>query len=109
VITLVAIVLAVFVLPLPWGILAVVGGATVDALETLVFLRWSQRRRAMVGAEALVGRVAVAETGLAPHGRVRLDGELWSAVSEEPVGPGVGVVVESVDGLTLRVRPASGE
>jgi membrane-bound serine protease (ClpP class) len=103
VITAVAIVLAIFVLPQPWGIVAVGGGATVDVLQTVAFLRWSQRRRASVGPETLVGRRAVAVTALAPRGQVRLEGELWAAVSDEPVESGDEVVVERVEGLTLVV------
>jgi membrane-bound serine protease (ClpP class) len=106
VITLVAIVLAVLVLPQPWGIAAVVAGATVDLAQTVVYLRWSQRRHASVGVEALVGRRAVAVTRLDPSGQVRLDGELWSAVSDEPVDPGAEIVVSGVEGIRLRVRRA---
>jgi membrane protein implicated in regulation of membrane protease activity len=106
VITLIAIVLAVLVLPQPWGILAVVGGATIDLLETLVFLRWSQRRRASVGAETLVGRSAVAVSALSPAGQVRLDGELWAATSDRPIEAGEHVVVRHVDGLNLVVERA---
>jgi membrane-bound serine protease (ClpP class) len=107
VITLIAIVLAVFVLPQPWGILAVLGGATIDALETLAFLRWSQRRRASVGAETLVGRTAIAVSALSPRGQVRLDGELWAATSDGLVDTGDDVVIRRVDGLTLVVERAS--
>jgi membrane protein implicated in regulation of membrane protease activity len=103
-ITLVAIVLAVFVLPQPWGLVAVAGGVTIDIAQNLALLRWSQRRRASVGAEALVGRRAVAVTALDPRGQVRLDGELWSAVSEEPLDHGREVVVRRVEGLTLVVE-----
>ena len=106
-ITLVAIVLAIFVLPQPWGFLAVVGGAAIDLAETFVYMRWSRRRRASVGAEALVGRSALAVTPLSPRGQVRLDGELWAAVSDGPVDAGDDVVVQRVEGLTLVVeRPA---
>ena len=106
-ITVVALLLAVFVLPQPWGLLAVAGGATIDVLETVLFLRWSQRRRSSVGAETLVGRRAVAVTSLDPRGQVRLDGELWSAESDEPIDSGDEVVISGVEGLILRVRPAS--
>jgi len=105
VITAAAIVLAIFVLPQPWGIAAVVAGATVDVAQTFAFLRWSQRRRAAVGAEALVGRHAVVVARLDPSGQVRLDGELWAAVSDAEVERGDEVVVDGVEGITLRVRP----
>ncbi len=57
--------------------------------------------------EDLVGADAVAQQPLSPRGYVKLRGELWRAElvgSNAPVSPGESVVVESVDGLTLRVR-----
>jgi membrane-bound serine protease (ClpP class) len=105
VITVVAILLAIFVLPQPWGIGAVLVGATVDLAETVVYVRWSQRRRAGVGREALIGRTAVAVSALDPGGQVKLDGELWAALSEVRVENGGTVVVQAIDGLTLVVEP----
>ena len=48
-------------------------------------------------------------TALEPRGRVKVDGELWSAVSDsgEPIGEGVEVIVADVDGLTLKVFEVS--
>lgn len=105
-ITAIAILLAIFVLPQPWGIGAVLVGATVDVAETVVYVRWSQRRRAGVGREALIGRTAVAVSALDPVGQVKLDGELWAARSDARVENGGTVVVRAVDGLTLVVEPA---
>jgi membrane-bound serine protease (ClpP class) len=93
------ILLAIFVLPSPWGIVAVVAGGTLDIAESLVLLRWSRRRRAVTGAEALIGRTGVVETAT----QVRIVGELWEARSERPLVPGEEVVVRAVDGLTLLV------
>ena len=107
-ITAIAILLAIFVLPQPWGIVAVALGATIDFGETLFFwARW-RRRRARVGVETLVGRTAVVVSRLAPDGRVKVDGELWSACSETPVETGAEVVIGGVDGLTLVVEPVRG-
>jgi membrane-bound serine protease (ClpP class) len=60
------------------------------------------------GSLTLVGRTAVVRTRLQPRGQVYLHGELWQAEAAggEDVGPGREVVVESVEGLTLRVAPA---
>jgi membrane-bound serine protease (ClpP class) len=107
VVTAVAILLAVFVLPQPWGIAAVVVGAAIDLGETAFFLRWSQRRRARVGVETLVGRTGIAVSPLAPTGQVKVDGELWVARTEQGVERGSAVVVREVDGLTLVVEPAA--
>jgi membrane-bound serine protease (ClpP class) len=55
--------------------------------------------------------VAIVRAVPAPVGQVQLDGALWRARLwdfEEgvPVAEGSAVVVESLDGLTLTVRPA---
>ncbi len=104
--TLTAILLAVFVLPAPWNVLAVVAAGMVDVAETVVFVRWSKRRRAVVGAETLVGRRATVVRALTPRGQVRLDGEVWEARSPVDVLPGDDVVVTALDGLVLEVEPA---
>ncbi len=97
------ILLAVFVLPSPWGIVAVVAGGTLDVAESLVLLRWSRRRRAATGAEALVGRTAVVATPCRPVGQVRVAGERWAARSAGGADPGDEVVVRGVEGLTLLI------
>jgi membrane-bound serine protease (ClpP class) len=65
----------------------------------------SQMRRPVTGAEAMVGNIAVAKTDLAPRGKVLLHGEIWDAVSEEPIREGDEAEVKAVEGLTLTVRP----
>jgi len=55
----------------------------------------------------LLGKRAVAQETLGPRGYVKLRGELWLAelaAKDAPVPAGETVIVESVDGLTLRVR-----
>ncbi len=94
-----AILLAIFVVPWPWGLIVVVVGGLLDIAESVVLMRWSRRRRAATGAEAFVGRHAVVVTPT----QVRIAGELWEARSEDPLVPGENVVVRHVDGLTLFV------
>jgi membrane protein implicated in regulation of membrane protease activity len=94
-----AILLAIFVLPSPWGLVAVIVGGLIDIAESLALLRWSKRRKSTVGVEALVGQRAVVS---APT-QVRVAGEIWEARSERPLVPGEEVVVRAVDGLTLVV------
>ena len=100
-----AILLAIFVLPFPWGIVAVVSGGLLDIGESLVLLKWSRRRRAATGAEALVGQRAVVSSPT----QVRIAGELWQARSPELLVPGEEVEVKGVDALTLDVSPLSRE
>jgi membrane protein implicated in regulation of membrane protease activity len=105
VLTIIAILLALTVLPSPWGIVAVIVGFAIDAAETTFFVRWSKRRRATVGVETLVGRTAVVVRALSPRGQVKLDGEVWEARAGGDVAPGVEVVVTGIDGLVLVVEP----
>jgi membrane protein implicated in regulation of membrane protease activity len=62
-------------------------------------MRWSRRRRAATGAEALIGQRAIVATPT----QVRIAGELWAARSGDVLVPGEEVVVRGVEGLTLLV------
>jgi membrane-bound serine protease (ClpP class) len=97
------ILLAVFVVPWPWGIATIVAGGVLDIAESLALVRWSHRRRAVTGVEALIGRVAKVVTVCRPEGQVRISGELWKARSSAGADPGDEVVVRGVDELTLLV------
>lgn len=104
---LIGILLAVFVLPQPWGLVAIAVGAALDIAETGAFLWWSGRRKALVGVEALVGKRGVAMGDLRPEGQVRVSGEIWKARCVGGCDAGAEVVVSDVDGLTLLVEASS--
>jgi membrane protein implicated in regulation of membrane protease activity len=100
----VALALAILVLDEPWNWVVVGLGATWELAETTLLVRWSQRRRSVVGAEALVGQRAVVAADCMPVGQVRVAGELWQARCEAGAGVGNEVVVRAVEGLTLVVE-----
>lgn len=102
----VGLLLALFVLDEPWSWAAVALGACWEIAETVLLVRWSQRRRAAVGAEALVGRRAFVAADCMPEGQVRVAGELWRARCAGRASAGDEVVVREVEGLTLVVEPA---
>ncbi|HEU4725058.1 MAG TPA: nodulation protein NfeD [Candidatus Eisenbacteria bacterium] len=91
--------------------LVVVGtavGATILFFAFVVGAAWrAQRTRATTGWEGLVGERGEAVTALAPKGKVFVHGEYWNAESGEVIDTGAPVIVERVDGMTLRVRKAS--
>lgn len=87
-------------------ILSVTLTTGVLVLIAIRFAVQAQRLKAQTGREELIGRHAVARGPLTPSGLVFLEGELWTAESTAPVPEGADVVVEQVDGLKLRVRPA---
>ena len=98
-----AILLAIFVLPSPWGIVAVVAGGLTDIAESLVLLKWSRRRRPATGVEVLIGKTAVVSSPT----QVRVAGEIWEARSADPLVVGEEVEVAAVDGLRLQVSRRS--
>ena len=65
----------------------------------------ARRNKIVTGEQGLIGEIGVAQTTLAPAGKVFVHGELWDAVSTVPVPAGERIVVRQVDGLTLRVDP----
>jgi membrane-bound ClpP family serine protease len=93
------------VLPTPWGIAAILVGMAIEIGEAAFWIRLSRRFRPTVGVEALIGAEGVAASDCRPDGSVRVRGELWGAVCADGVSAGDPIVVESVSGLTLRVRP----
>jgi membrane-bound ClpP family serine protease len=101
-----AVLLAIFVLPRPWGVVAMVVAGVIEVAESGALVWWTRRRKARVGIETLVGRTAVAMSEVASSGQVRIDGEIWGARSDASVARGEEVVVTAVDGLTLVVEPA---
>ena len=84
----VAVALALFVLPRPWGLVAVIAAAIVELGETWFWVRFSQRRRIQAGAETLIGARAEVVSPCRPTGQVRLVGELWQARCEAGAEPG---------------------
>jgi membrane-bound serine protease (ClpP class) len=66
----------------------------------------ARRNKVVTGEQGLIGEIGIAQTALAPAGKVFVHGELWDAVSTVPVSEGERIVVRQVDGLTLSVDPA---
>jgi membrane-bound serine protease (ClpP class) len=106
VLLLIALLLAVFVLPSPWGLVAVAVGAILEIAEATFFIWYSKRRQSAVGVDSLVGKKGVAIDALWPEGQVKIRGEIWKARCRGGCDPGAAVVVRRVDGLVLEVEPA---
>jgi membrane protein implicated in regulation of membrane protease activity len=102
-----SILLAIFFVPGAWDVPIVAAGAAVEATEGILWFRWSRRRRAAVGTEALTGEAAVVTERCDPDGRVKIKGELWRArtTTAEPIDAGTSVRVLAVEDLTLLVEP----
>ena len=79
-----AVVLAIFVLPSPWGLIAIILSGIYELGQTVLTIRWSQRRRARVGAEALAGKTARVVERCAPMGKVAVGGGNWKRAARKP-------------------------
>lgn len=98
------------------AVVAIVGLCVAAAAVSLLALARgrilrSTSGRPRTGREALVGHLGVVRSIGGPQAQVFVDGSLWRAEPSpihEPAGlhEGERVVVESVNGLTLRVRSA---
>jgi membrane-bound serine protease (ClpP class) len=87
-------------------ILSVVLGFTAIAAFLVRLALASQRAAPVTGVEGLIGETGHTVESIAPGtpGRVRVHGEVWNAVSNEPIASGDRVTVTNVNGLTLTVR-----
>lgn len=91
----------------PWVAIAIsvgFGGITVFLVRLAVRAR---RRKALVGADALVGAHAVAIEQLTPEGHIVVEGEIWLAVADAPIEKGTDLRVVSHEQNLLRVVPDS--
>jgi membrane protein implicated in regulation of membrane protease activity len=100
----IAVILAVFVVPSPWGIVLVGVAAMVEIGETFFWIWLSQRHRVKMGAETLIGARAEVVTPCRPEGQVRIQGELWRARCDGGADPGDSVRVVERSGLTLFIE-----
>jgi membrane-bound serine protease (ClpP class) len=67
------------------------------------------RRQAVVtGPDHLLGARAEVEVMRGDRAFVRLDGELWQALSDQPLAPHDTVTVDAIDGVVLRVSKDGG-
>jgi membrane protein implicated in regulation of membrane protease activity len=65
----------------------------------------AQRRRPVMGKRAMIGDQAVVVKVEEGNTEVECEGEIWRAVSVHTLQPGQQVIIEAIDGLTLRVAP----
>jgi membrane protein implicated in regulation of membrane protease activity len=95
---------AILFLVLPWWVAL---PACLPLLGLLLFTyskgRQALRWRPATGEEGMIGDRAVVTSAQKDHLEVRYHGEIWRAVSSQPLHAGQTVLIEDIDGLTLRV------
>jgi membrane-bound serine protease (ClpP class) len=92
---------------------ALIGGvATAGALIALLIVMYftrARRKPVVTGAEQLLKEPAVAMADFDNTGPVRIRGEIWNAMTRQPVKNGQRLRVIRVQGLTLEVEPEEHE
>jgi len=68
----------------------------------------SQVSKPTTGSKGLIGEIGIVKQALIPEGKVFVHGELWNAISTEPIEENVKVRVLNVDRLILEVEPVGG-
>ena len=100
-----AILLAILVLPSPWGWLLVAAGVVFEVVETAFWFRLSRRWRIKAGPETIIGETGEVLVPCLPDGQVKLAGEIWAARCAAGARTGDRVRVTGRDGLVLVVEP----
>lgn len=62
-----------------------------------------RKRKSSVGPSGMIGKKCIVKIWDGKRGKVQLGSELWHATAQSLLIPGEEVVVEDMEGLTLRV------
>jgi len=88
----------------PWLIAIIAIGIAASIAVTIIWGIRAHRRQISAGREELIGKTAEVKVALKPKGVVFIQGERWTAISEEGRGePGEEVIITKVEGLKLWV------
>lgn len=80
------------------------GLAIVFSIGILIFATRTRNLKKQGGADGMLGEIGIVKETLNPNGRVLVHGELWEAECEAKIMEGEHVIVESVEGLKVRVK-----
>ena len=90
-------------------IILAIGLLLFEFIEHVIFpLIWfikDRKRKSVCGVTGMLGKVGKIKYWQKSEGQVFVNGELWRAVSDSPLSTGDSVVIQDVDGLTVRVIP----
>ena len=88
----------------PWLMPVVIIGVIAFIAISVYWGMRAHQRQVSAGREDLIGKSAEVKVALKPKGVVFVEGERWTAISEQgKVQPGEEVLITKVDGLKLWV------
>jgi membrane-bound serine protease (ClpP class) len=71
----------------------------------VIGMAWKTRHQKSVsGIEGFIGVEGIARTEINPRGQILIQGEIWEAVSSEPIREGEPVEVTGIEGLKLYIK-----
>jgi membrane-bound ClpP family serine protease len=91
-------------LPIP---VLIIAGVLWTAFAILLYIAGSKvlSKKPLSGLTDLIGFKGKAVTPISPKGMVRVNGELWEAISlEGNIQKGENIIIEKQDGLQLTIR-----
>lgn len=97
----------IFGAPLGWSFFFGIAFVEALILGGLVFLILHiRKKKAIVGTESMIGHSGEVVDWHGTRGRVRVQGEVWQAVTDEalPLQKHDKITVESIDNLTLKIK-----
>jgi membrane-bound serine protease (ClpP class) len=86
-----------------WGLILMVVALGTYALVTYLLGKRALDKKPMTSLD--IGSRGRTTTPISPTGYVRVNGELWQAFSESPIGVGEEITVVDIKGMTLVVAP----
>ena len=88
----------------PWVIVLIILCIIAFLAITVIWGIRAHRFKIGAGKEEMIGKIAVVTTPLDPKGTAFVEGEQWTAISEEGrIEPGEEVTISKVDGLKIYV------
>jgi membrane-bound serine protease (ClpP class) len=100
----IGIIIAFVFFDMPWTAVILAAFVVFDFFEISIWLRW-RKRRAITGAEGIIGAQGTAVTALDPEGMVFVKGQNWKGRSGEHVPANTKIEVIATSDLLLEVRP----
>lgn len=85
-------------------VFSTVGVTSAIALATIWLAVRSTKQKVVSGYEGMIGMEGEVKTPLNNEGEILVHGEIWQAVSREPIEKGGKVVIEDIEGLKAIVR-----
>jgi membrane-bound serine protease (ClpP class) len=79
--------------------------ATAGFFALVVGMAWkTHKQKTVAGIEGFIGASGIARAEISPRGQILIQGEIWDAVSSEPIREGETVEVTGIEGLKLHVK-----